>query len=147
MLMTWVIFAGRGMLYLHDPVAHLIIWSGNLAEETLIFRHYGGWQFVGSSGHLHFFAPFLVLLSHLVKRRIRWLVIVAGWSGHAWSTWHWLIIPLSRNFSGLADIVSGIAMADSRRFLPGNLLKVIAVYTGGRGEVLRSWQNRSLNHP
>jgi hypothetical protein len=60
---------------------YLIIWSGNLAEETpWIFRRTtGGWEFVGLLLTIfHFFVPFLVLLSRTVKRRIRWLVIVAG---------------------------------------------------------------------
>ncbi len=60
---------------------YLIIWSGNLAEETpWIFRRTnGGWEFVGLLLTIfHFFAPFLVLLSRTVKRRISWLVNVAG---------------------------------------------------------------------
>lgn len=60
---------------------YLIIWSGNLAEETpWIFRRtIGGWQVVGLLLTVfHFFAPFLVLLSRTVKRRINWLVNVAG---------------------------------------------------------------------
>lgn len=60
---------------------YLIIWSANLAEETpWIFRRTnGGWEVVGLLLTIfHFFAPFLVLLSRTVKRRINWLVNVAG---------------------------------------------------------------------
>lgn len=60
---------------------YLIIWAGNLTEETpWTFRRInGGWQFVGQLLVIfHFFAPFLVLLSRMVKRRIRWLIYVAA---------------------------------------------------------------------
>ncbi|NWG14939.1 MAG: hypothetical protein HXY20_15570 [Acidobacteria bacterium] len=60
---------------------YLIIWSGNLAEETpwIYRRTTGGWEVVGLLLTIfHFFAPFLVLLSRTVKRRINWLVNVAG---------------------------------------------------------------------
>lgn len=60
---------------------YLIIWSGNVAEATPWYfrRTNGGWQFVGFLLTLfHFVVPFLVLLSRTVKRRIRWLVNVAG---------------------------------------------------------------------
>lgn len=60
---------------------YLIIWSANLAEETpwIYRRTNGGWEVVGLLLTVfHFFAPFLVLLSRTVKRRINWLVNVAG---------------------------------------------------------------------
>lgn len=60
---------------------YLIIWSANLAEETpwIYRRTTGGWEVVGLLLTVfHFFAPFLVLLSRTVKRRINWLVNVAG---------------------------------------------------------------------
>lgn len=76
---------------------YLIIWSGNLAEETpWIFRRTtGGWQVVGLLLTIfHFFAPFLVLLSRTVKRRISWLVGVAGLVLFMrWFDLYWLIIP------------------------------------------------------
>jgi hypothetical protein len=60
---------------------YLIIWSGNVAEVTPWYfrRTNGGWEFIGFLLTVfHFVAPFLVLLSRTVKRRIGWLVKVAG---------------------------------------------------------------------
>lgn len=76
---------------------YLIIWSANIAEETpWVFRRTnGGWEFVGFLLTVfHFVIPFLVLLSRTVKRRIRWLVIVASLVMFMrWVDLYWLIIP------------------------------------------------------
>ncbi|MBI1898555.1 MAG: hypothetical protein HYZ57_09495 [Acidobacteria bacterium] len=58
----------------------LIIWSGNIPEETpwYIRRSNGGWQFVSVAlVTFHFFVPFAILLSRYVKRRGRLLARVA----------------------------------------------------------------------
>ncbi|GAC1630723.1 MAG: hypothetical protein NVS9B14_01690 [Candidatus Acidiferrum sp.] len=60
----------------------LIIWSGNQPEEITFYhqRLQGGWGAVAVGVLLlHFFLPFLVLLSHDVKRNKRLIPIVAGW--------------------------------------------------------------------
>jgi hypothetical protein len=60
----------------------LIIWSGNQPEEITFYhqRLQGGWGFVAVGVLLlHFFLPFLVLLSHDVKRNRRLIPIVAAW--------------------------------------------------------------------
>jgi hypothetical protein len=60
----------------------LIIWSGNQPEEITFYhqRLHGAWGFVASGVLLlHFFLPFLVLLSHDVKRNKRLIPIVAAW--------------------------------------------------------------------
>ena len=60
----------------------LIIWSGNLHEEITFYhqRLQGAWGFVAVGVLLlHFFLPFLVLLSHDVKRNKRLIPIVAAW--------------------------------------------------------------------
>ncbi len=60
----------------------LIIWSGNLPEEITFYhqRLQGAWGFVAVFVLvLHFLLPFLVLLSHDVKRNRRLIPIVAGW--------------------------------------------------------------------
>jgi hypothetical protein len=76
---------------------YLIIWSANLAEETpwIYRRTTGGWEVVGLLLTIfHFFAPFLVLLSRMVKRRINWLVNVAGLVLlMRFVDLYWLIIP------------------------------------------------------
>jgi hypothetical protein len=58
----------------------LIIWSGNLPEETpwYVRRLHGGWQYIGLAiVLLHFALPFLLLLSRDLKRHGRRLVLVA----------------------------------------------------------------------
>jgi hypothetical protein len=60
---------------------YLIIWSGNLPEETPWYLHrgHGGWQFVALLLiGLHFILPFLLLLSRQTKRTPRRLVGVAA---------------------------------------------------------------------
>jgi hypothetical protein len=58
----------------------LIIWSGNLPDENSWYLHrlVGGWKGVGVALIiLHFFVPFLLLLSRDLKRRSSWLSKVA----------------------------------------------------------------------
>ncbi len=59
----------------------LIIWSGNLPEETpwYLNRSRGGWELVAIAlAALHFLVPFLLLLMRQTKRRFVWLLSVAG---------------------------------------------------------------------
>ncbi len=58
----------------------LIIWSGNLPEETgwLLTRMKGGWGYIGVALILfHFAFPFLILLQQDFKRRARWIASLA----------------------------------------------------------------------
>jgi hypothetical protein len=58
----------------------LIIWSGNLPEETgwYIVRMKGGWGYMGVALiAFHFAFPFLVLLQQDFKRRAKWLATLA----------------------------------------------------------------------
>jgi hypothetical protein len=60
----------------------LIVWSGNLAEETPFYLHrtQGGWQHLGVFLVVfHFALPFLLLLSKDVKRNPRTLGAIATW--------------------------------------------------------------------
>ena len=60
----------------------LIIWSGNLPEEITFYKErlQGAWGFVAVGVlTLHFVLPFLILLSHDVKRNRRLIPIVACW--------------------------------------------------------------------
>lgn len=60
----------------------LIIWSGNLPEEITFYKErlQGAWGFVAVGVlALHFLLPFLILLSHDVKRNRRLIPIVASW--------------------------------------------------------------------
>ncbi len=74
-LLTFVIFWAY-MAYSQ----FLIIWSGNLPDENSWYLHrlVGGWKGVGVTLIiLHFFVPFLLLLSRDLKRRPSWLSKVA----------------------------------------------------------------------
>lgn len=58
----------------------LIIWAGNLPEETgwWLTRMKGGWGYIGVALiAFHFAFPFLVLLQQDFKRRARWLALLA----------------------------------------------------------------------
>ena len=60
----------------------LIVWSGNIAEETPFYLHrtQGGWQHLGVFLVIfHFALPFLLLLSKDVKRNPRVLGAIATW--------------------------------------------------------------------
>ncbi|HZL91526.1 MAG TPA: hypothetical protein VFB96_24365 [Pirellulaceae bacterium] len=78
----------------------LIIWSGNLPEETpwYIHRSGGGWQFVAVAlAALHFLVPFLLLLMRQTKRDARWLLGVAGLLAvMRLVDLYWLVIPAFR---------------------------------------------------
>jgi NADH:ubiquinone oxidoreductase subunit 6 (subunit J) len=59
----------------------LIIWSGNLPEETrwYLTRMEGVWGAIGVALiFFHFAFPFLVLLNREVKRNSKWLAVLAG---------------------------------------------------------------------
>ena len=59
---------------------YLIIWSGNLPEETkwYITRMEGAWGAIGLLLLLfHFAFPFLVLLNRDIKRNAKWLAVLA----------------------------------------------------------------------
>ncbi len=59
----------------------LIIWSGNLPEETTwyIARMHGGWGYIGVALIVfHFAFPFLVLLQQDFKKKAKWLATLAG---------------------------------------------------------------------
>ncbi|HKQ99182.1 MAG TPA: hypothetical protein VJT09_00835 [Pyrinomonadaceae bacterium] len=59
----------------------LIIWSGNIPEETKWYLHRlrGGWGWVGIGlVILHFALPFMLLLSRDLKRNARKLAMIAG---------------------------------------------------------------------
>jgi len=58
----------------------LIIWSGNIPEETgfYLLRMQGGWGFMGVALiAFHFAFPFLILLQQDFKRRARWIATLA----------------------------------------------------------------------
>jgi hypothetical protein len=78
----------------------LIIWSGNLPEETpwYLARLRGGWQWVALGLVVfHFVLPFLLLLSREVKRRAGTLLLVAlGLLAMRFVDVFWLVAPAFR---------------------------------------------------
>ena len=75
----------------------LIIWSGNLPEETMWYstRSEGGWKIVGYALlFLHFAVPFAVLLQRKVKQTGSKLAIVALWMLFMrYVDLYWLVAP------------------------------------------------------
>ena len=93
----------------------LIIWAGNLPEETSWFirREQGGWKWVVPAiAVLGFAVPFLALLSRRLKRRTGGLALVAGLILVAqWAFLMWVILPAgglpSMSAIGLAAALVG----------------------------------------
>jgi hypothetical protein len=91
---------------------YLLIWYGNLPEETGWFlrRQEGGWVWV-SLGLLfgHFVVPFLILISRLFKRRPLLLSIAGLWMvAMHWMDLYWLAGPEFGGGGphvGLADVL------------------------------------------
>jgi hypothetical protein len=98
----------------------LIIWSGNLPEETVWYLHRmdHGWQYVGLAlVVLQFAVPFALLLSRDIKRNTRAiaavavLILVMRWVDHLWQiapnfhphgfALHWLDLAAPAAVGGL----------------------------------------------
>jgi hypothetical protein len=61
---------------------YMLIWYANVPEETIYFqiRNTGGWHFLSTLLVVgRFFLPFPVLLLQWVKKKPRYLCMVAGW--------------------------------------------------------------------
>ncbi|MEM9252298.1 MAG: hypothetical protein AAGB29_08115 [Planctomycetota bacterium] len=96
---------------------YMLIWYGNIPEETMWFEHHGwttvpehvnGWSYVGVfilAGH--FIIPFAFLLSRWVKRNTLLLMIAAAWLifMHYVDVW-WVVMPLLHNATPLGDPVA-----------------------------------------
>jgi len=76
---------------------YMLIWYGNLPEETIFFliRQSGPWA--GFSLFLlfgHFFLPFFALMSRHPKRRVPTLIAGAAWIlVMHWLDLYWLVMP------------------------------------------------------
>lgn len=75
----------------------LIIWSGNLPDESpwYVHRNFGSWRTLTITLSMaNFFLPFLLLLSTSLKRNPQRLRLVAYWMLCAcWLNLLWLIVP------------------------------------------------------
>ena len=105
---------------------YMLIWYGNIPEETLWYRHRlsHGWE-VHSAVLLlgHFVVPFFLLLSRAVKRSRLFLGVICVWLlAMQWFDIHWLAAPVLHpdaatihfldvaNWLGLFGIVLGVSM-------------------------------------
>jgi hypothetical protein len=101
----------------------LIIWSGNLPEETSWYmsRMSGGWKWF-SLGLvlLHFVLPFVLLLSRSLKRDGARLARVAGMMMLVrWLDLHWLVAPAFSEHANIhpLDVTSALALGGLWFFL------------------------------
>jgi hypothetical protein len=76
---------------------YLIIWSGNIPEETFWFGHRlrGGWEWLATLLIFgHFFLPFFLLLGRTTKRNLSYLTSIAVYVIAIELVWYfWVIIP------------------------------------------------------
>jgi hypothetical protein len=97
---------------------YLLIWYGNIPEETAWFAHRleHGWQAASIALALgHFVLPFFFLLPRQVKRRRPLLATAAVWLlALHWLDLYWLVVPTVPGASpapGAADALLGLGTA------------------------------------
>lgn len=83
---------------------YMLIWYGNIPEETVFFRHRfeHGWEYYSAALLLgHFVIPFLLMLPRFVKRSVPllsfwsiWLLVMHGFD------LHWIVTPVLHEESG-----------------------------------------------
>ena len=77
---------------------YMLIWYGNLPEETVWFvaRQIGGWSWASVALLFgHFIVPFLFLISRWMKRGRATLQLAAIWMlAFAWLDVYWLVMPV-----------------------------------------------------
>jgi len=96
---------------------YMLIWYGNIPEETMWFlkRQTGGWTTVSLILIFgHFMVPFLLLVSRAIKRRPLLLALTGGFVAvMCWIDIYWMVIP---EFSpgvarfGLLDVLCLLGM-------------------------------------
>lgn len=77
---------------------YMLIWYGNLPEETIWYRHRleHGWEAYSAALLIaHFIIPFWVLVSRGAKRKKAILAVMAVWFlVMNWFDMHWLVMPV-----------------------------------------------------
>ncbi len=83
---------------------YMLIWYGNIPEETIWYRHRleGGWGYHSAALlALHFILPFLILLPRAAKRAPALLAVMSVWAlVMQWFDLHWLIMPVRAGSHG-----------------------------------------------
>lgn len=76
---------------------YMLIWYGNIPEETIWFSHRweGNWKYISLILPIgHFGLPFVLLMSRLAKRNLSFLTFMAIWLIlMQFIDLHWLILP------------------------------------------------------
>jgi len=104
---------------------YMLIWYGNLPEETFFYRHRleNGWETYSAVLLMaHFVIPFIVLLSRTAKRVLPILAFMCVWMliMH-WFDFYWIAMPVLHeypsihyldltSFVGLASILFGVVV-------------------------------------
>lgn len=125
----------------------VLIWYANIPEETEFYmvRLEGGWETISYAlPVLHFFVPFLFLLSRHVKRNRLMLAIAAVWLLvlHA-ADLYWLVLP---NFGSHGGESHGSHLAFS--WVDGAaLVGVAGLFLAAFGSLLRRNKALAINDP
>jgi hypothetical protein len=76
---------------------YMLIWYGNIPEETIWYSHRwaGNWKYISLILPIgHFAIPFVLLMSRLAKRNLKFLTFMAVWLiVMEFIDLHWLILP------------------------------------------------------
>lgn len=76
---------------------YMLIWYGNIPEETIFYAHRweGNWKIISLILPIgHFALPFVLLMSRLAKRNLKFLTFMAVWLiVMEFIDLHWLILP------------------------------------------------------
>jgi hypothetical protein len=77
---------------------YMLIWYGNIPEETIWYRHRleHGWEYHSAALLIgHFIIPFFALLPRSTKRTLPILSVICGWIlVMHWFDLHWLVMPV-----------------------------------------------------
>jgi hypothetical protein len=95
---------------------YMLIWYGNLPEETVWYRHRleHGWEYASAALLLaHFILPFLILVGRWAKRLLPLLGIMSVWMlVMHWFDFYWLVMPVLHEHAefNLMDFTALIGM-------------------------------------
>ncbi len=83
---------------------YMLIWYGNIPEETMWYRHrlQDGWQYHSLILLVfHFIIPFIILLPRFTKRNRTVLGVMAVWFFvMQWFDLHWIVMPVLNHSGG-----------------------------------------------
>jgi hypothetical protein len=83
---------------------YMLIWYGNLPEETVWYRHRleHGWELHSATLLIfHFAIPFVVLISRWAKRMLGLLAFMSVWLLFMhWFDLHWIVMPVLHEEAG-----------------------------------------------